>query len=267
MPITSVQLSDGARLRVRVKGSGPAVLLLRPLGGTLELWGTFADALALRHTVIAFDTRGTGGSSALRGPITTRRLARDARELIEHLAVARASVFGQSLGGMVATWLAIDAPSRVDRLVLASTAASGASFTHAGIWRGLGFTRCMLQRPEDVETCLAKRVLSNATATDPQRMREIAGELRARPTSRRTLALLGLAGAMHMPGARVREIRSRTLCLAGEHDDLLGASPQRSLAAAIPGAQFDTIDGAAHDITLDAPTAGASRVLAFLGEQ
>ena len=266
MPETSVQLSDGARLRVRVQGGGPAVLLVRPLGGTIDLWGAFADALAVRRTVIAFDTRGTGSSPFLRSPITTRQLGRDAQEVLSLVGVARASVFGQSLGGMVATWLAIDSPAHVDRLVLASTAASGASFTHAGIWRGVRFTRCLFEHAEDVETCLARRVVSKATAGDRERMRQITAILHAQPTSRRTLALLGLAGAMHTAGARLRQIRSRTLCLAGEHDELLGQGPQRALAAAIPDARFDSIEGSGHDITLDAPERAAARVLAFLNE-
>ena len=76
--------------------------------------------------VIAFDNRGCGASTVTPGPYTTAGMAADALALLDALGVARADVFGMSLGGMIAQELAIAAPERVGRLVLGCTHAGAA---------------------------------------------------------------------------------------------------------------------------------------------
>src|SRR6185437_3642366 len=113
-------LPRGGRLAVDVTGpeDAPAILLVRPLGGWRASWDGFGARLAEKLRVVAFDPRGAGDSSPARFA-TTRGMARDAIAVLDALAISRAHVYGISLGGMVATWIALDAPDRVDRLVLA----------------------------------------------------------------------------------------------------------------------------------------------------
>ncbi|HEX6244901.1 MAG TPA: alpha/beta fold hydrolase, partial [Polyangiales bacterium] len=96
------RLEDGGHLAYREHGDGPPILLLRPLGGSTQSWGRFADRLARRLRVISFDPRGAAGGSS-RAPLraSTRDMARDARALLDHLGLARVHVYGISLGGMV----------------------------------------------------------------------------------------------------------------------------------------------------------------------
>ncbi|MFX8129815.1 alpha/beta fold hydrolase, partial [Acinetobacter baumannii] len=51
------------------------------------------------------------------------RLGRDVVELLDALGLQRVHMLGLSLGGIVAQWLAIHVPERIDRLVLSNTAA------------------------------------------------------------------------------------------------------------------------------------------------
>ena len=125
--------ADGARIAYDVAGAGDdAILLISPLAGSRALWGAFRDQLAAHARVIAFDHRGLGESSSASLRTTTRDLARDAVAVLDDAGVERVHVFGSSLGGMVATWLAADAAPRVRRLVLASTLARGLSFARSG---------------------------------------------------------------------------------------------------------------------------------------
>jgi pimeloyl-ACP methyl ester carboxylesterase len=54
--------------------------------------------------------------------------------------------------------------------------------------------------------------------------------------------------------------------LAGESDHLLGVEPPRALAATIPGAVFEILTAAGHDVTLEQPIAAATRVARFFVE-
>ena len=122
MPIA--QLAD-VRLNYRIDGeaASPPLLLSNSLGTALEMWELQMAALAGRYRVVRYDSRGHGRSEVTPGPYTIGQLARDALGLLDVLAITRAHFCGVSMGGMIGLWLGINAPERVNRLVLANTAA------------------------------------------------------------------------------------------------------------------------------------------------
>src|SRR6476620_7054389 len=101
----------------------PPLLLSNSLGTTLDMWEPQLAALAGRFRVIRYDSRGHGRSQTTPGPYTIEQVANDALGLLDKLGVPRAHFCGLSMGGMVGMWLGIHAPQRIDRLVLANTAA------------------------------------------------------------------------------------------------------------------------------------------------
>lgn len=264
-------LPDGGQIDYQLSGSqrsGAPVLLVRPLGGSMTLWGTFRAHLAATHRVIAFNHRGSGRSSALPVVTTTKRLARDALGLLDQLGVERAQVFGLSLGGMVATWLAILAPARVDRLCIAAAPASGLALSRAGLHRGLALAACLMRPRDEIEGALVDRILSrHFRESHPEERRRIMALANVEPSDRVALAQLALAAAMHDVRGALDEITAPTLVLAGEHDALLGTEAPRALAAAIRGATFAIIAGAGHDLTLEQPLTTAARVALFFAER
>jgi 3-oxoadipate enol-lactonase len=122
MPIA--QLSD-ARIHYTVDGDehAPPLLLSNSLGTSLDMWQPQMAALASRFRVVRYDSRGHGQSQVTPGPYTIEQLATDALHVLDALSIPRAHFCGLSMGGMVGMWIGIHAPQRVDRLVLANTAA------------------------------------------------------------------------------------------------------------------------------------------------
>jgi 3-oxoadipate enol-lactonase len=122
MPIA--RLAD-VRMHYRVDGdaASPPLLLSNSLGASLEMWEPQLAALTGRFHVIRYDSRGHGQSEATPGPYSIAALANDALQLLDQLAIPRAHFCGLSMGGMVGLWIGINAPARLDRLVLANTAA------------------------------------------------------------------------------------------------------------------------------------------------
>ncbi len=244
---------------------GLPLLLIRPLGGSMFLWGRFREILAEKRRIISFDLRGSGASSPDSTWMTTRGLAEDGLRLLDHLEVACADVFGISLGGMAATSLALLAPQRIGRLCLASTTARGLEVSRVGLVRELRMASCFAHPLYDVEASLVRRILSAHFRWNcPSEVRRIELTLQAHPASRRSLLRHALAGLLHDVRGQLGDVRATTLVLAGELDDLLGIAPSRELAAGIPHARFATIAAAGHDLTLEQPEATASRVLEFL---
>ncbi len=105
---------------MRVQGEGEPVLLLNGLTRPKESWGPFAQALS-RRTIVTFDAPGVGGSPNPILPLSIVRLAGLAASILDAVGLAHADVLGYSYGGAIAQQLAVDAPTRVRRLVLVST--------------------------------------------------------------------------------------------------------------------------------------------------
>ncbi len=261
------RLPDGGEIAYEICGQshgGIPVLLICPLGGSMALWGTFRELLSEDLRVISFDLRGTGHSSPDPAWVSTRSLARDGLRVLAQLGVERAHVFGISLGGMTATWLAILAPARVARLCLASAPARGLELSRAGLRRELALAACFARPRDEVEASLVDRILSpRFREHHPDEVRGIERCLRARPASRVALFKHALAAMLHDARGELGHIRAPTLVLAGEDDALLGTEAPRALAAGIPRSTFEIVADSGHDLALEQPLVTGTRVSQF----
>lgn len=101
----------------------PVLVLSNSLGTTRALWDPQMPQLRQHFRVVRYEHRGHGTTPVPNpGPYGLQDLGTDLVDLLDHLGVARASLCGLSLGGLVAFWVAAHHPDRVDRLVLACTA-------------------------------------------------------------------------------------------------------------------------------------------------
>jgi pimeloyl-ACP methyl ester carboxylesterase len=105
-----------------VHGSGGTPLLLLH-GGLFNIdlqFGEVLPGLAQQRQVIAADFQAHGRTGDLDRPLTSAHLASDVVGLLKHLGVSQADVFGFSVGGAVALYLAIRHPELVRRLIVSS---------------------------------------------------------------------------------------------------------------------------------------------------
>lgn len=107
--------ADGARLRYRDEGSGPALLLVHGWTLDLEMWDALSAALRTTFRVIRFDRRSFGLSSGQ--PALERDIA-DLDALWGHLALDRAALLGMSQGARVVLGLAASSSRKISCLVL-----------------------------------------------------------------------------------------------------------------------------------------------------
>src|SRR5262249_4219640 len=116
----------GRRIRYAEIGGGPAVVLIHGQGGSWQWWLRVMPKVARHVRMIAVDLPGFGQSEpiAAEDDVFGEHVATIAG-LLDHLGLARATVVGHSMGGLVALQLACDHPERVAGLLL--TNAGGAN--------------------------------------------------------------------------------------------------------------------------------------------
>ncbi|MBM4212531.1 MAG: alpha/beta fold hydrolase [Gammaproteobacteria bacterium] len=109
------------------RNHAPALVLLHPLAASLASWDLQLAEFERFFRVIRLDLRGHGLSKFDDGPAQScslQDLALDALAVLDALHIERAHWCGLSMGGLAALQVALMAPRRVLRLVVAHTAAS-----------------------------------------------------------------------------------------------------------------------------------------------
>jgi pimeloyl-ACP methyl ester carboxylesterase len=109
-------------------GDGPPILFVHGLSGAWQNWLLTIPAFMGTHRCIAPDLPGFGASEMPAGEISVAAYADTVDRLCTALGVDCPAVVGNSMGGFIAAELAVDFPTRVERLVLVD--AAGISIEH-----------------------------------------------------------------------------------------------------------------------------------------
>ena len=107
------------------KGSGPVLLLIHGMAGSLGTWRSVIEPLARNATVLAVDLPGHGASSPGGGDYSLGSLAAGLRDVLTTLGHDRATLVGHSLGGGIAMQFSYQFPEMTERLVLVSSGGLG----------------------------------------------------------------------------------------------------------------------------------------------
>jgi 3-oxoadipate enol-lactonase len=239
----------------------PALVLSNSLGSDLAIWDPQVEALSERFRVIRYDTRGHGASPAPPGPYELADLGGDVLELLDHLGIERASICGVSLGAMTAMWLGIHAPERVEALVLCCTSAH---LPPAAAWADRAATVRAAGSTEPVaEAVLARWLTPAGLAADPARAARLRAMLLATPAE----GYAACCGVIERLDLRddLASIAAPTVAIAGAQDPATPPSHLEAIAAAIPGAQLELLDGAAHLANVERPDAVNRLILEHCG--
>lgn len=262
MPIAYV---NGVEIYFEVAGSGPRLLALPGSGADLRN-ANIGRPLEDRFTVLTLDQRGLGQSGVPAGPYTMADYAEDALALLDHAGWERAHVLGISFGGMVAQEIAIRAPERVDRLVLACSSSGGAGGASAPLHE-------YADLPLDEQTAVRMEVLDRRhdaawRASHPDEVAAFRDRL-ARAAARDDEAKRGgrlqlLARAGHDTYDRLDQVLAPTLVAGGRYDGQAPPPNQEALHARIAGSVLDFFEGG-HGFTREDPRAYEAFATFLLG--
>lgn len=258
-------LPDGGSLAYTVRGDGPPLVLISGLGGLASFWTAFGEVCAAHFTVVTYDHRGVGGSSALAGDTSIAAMRDDLLALLDHLGIGATAMLGHSTGGAIAQSVALAAPGRLTRLALSATFATPCAYMRrlfagrielldrlgADAYRRHAVT--LLNAPYwlDANDALVERELAAAAA-------------RGRPGDAAVIRARMLAVLAHDAQARLGEIACPTRVVVAADDIVTPAYLSERLAAGIPDAEFDLLPRGGHYAMRAEPERYRDAVLDFL---
>jgi 3-oxoadipate enol-lactonase len=235
------------------------VVLGSSLGTTHEMWEPQVAPLSEHFRVVRYDRRGHGRSPVVEGPTTLDDLGGDLLELVDGLGVPRISFCGLSLGGLEGMWLAVNAPDRVERLVLACTASA---FRPHETW----VERAATVRTEGagaiVDAALARWFTQAFHDAHPEVVRRFGEMLASTPAEGYAACCDVLADADLTP--RLGEIAVATLVVTAAGDPTVPPSVGEALAKATRGAEHVVVEDAAHIANVEQPEAFTTALLRHL---
>lgn len=255
--------TGGCAIAFRIDGAGdaPALLLSNSLGADLDMWTPQMPSFASHFRVIRYDTRGHGRSDVPRSEYTIEQLGRDALAVLDAANVSRAHVCGLSLGGITAMWMGVNAPSRVQSLVLAATAAR------------IGSPETWTARIDQVRAggteAIADAVMARWFTEEFRRTKpSVVATYRSMLTSTPRDGYIGCCAALRggdLSGV-IGRIAAPTLAIAGAADPVTPPADGDAVRRSVPGARMVTLN-ASHLVNVEQADSFNHTVLDFCSQQ
>ncbi|MDT7808687.1 MAG: hypothetical protein QOJ70_2500 [Acidobacteriota bacterium] len=235
----------------RKEGSGPAFVYVCGIEGSGKLFYKQAADLARDHTVVSFALRGEGGYAM-------SRLTQDLAWVLRETGGERATVLGESFGGLLTMATALEHPELFERMILVNTFPDFRQ--RAKIYLGCALFSAFYPLMKAHRTRAARRVLFSADVDEEDR--------RLFREHTRVVAREGYLSRMRIIRdtdlrPRLGEIDIPALVVAGTSDRLLDSvSAARLMAERLPRARLKLLEGTGHVALLS----GRVRVRDWLGE-
>ncbi len=269
-------------------GSGPVLLLIHGMAGSIGNWQEVIEPLARHHTVVAPDLPGHGASAPGAGDYSLGALAAGLRDLLVLLGHERATLVGHSLGGGIAMQFAYQFPEITERLVLVSSGGLGPEVSpvlRAAALPGAGlFIAATATAGRSAGAALARGLGAAGLATSTVTAGRSAGAVAAhglaaaglRPIAdvaevargyasladpgRRAVFLATLHSVISTRGQRVHvgdwlylAEGLPVLIMWGARDPIIPVHHGEHAHEAIPGSRLEIFDGVGHSPQLEAP--------------
>jgi pimeloyl-ACP methyl ester carboxylesterase len=267
---------DGLPTRyLRAGTAGPPLVLLHGVGDNALDWQWVMPTLARTHRVYVPDLPGSGGSIKPDVDYSPAFFTQFLSAFLDALAVERAAVVGNSLGGLVSLRLALSEPSRVSALGLVASAGLGREVTYAlrslalpgygrlavawgkrppgAAQRALGRSTLLFARPQSVPLKWLK---------EQYRLARLPGFLEAQLATVR--AQVGIKGQREVLVDRLAQLEVPTILVWGTRDRVLPYSQAKEAVSRLQGGSLELISDCGHSPHVEQPERFVSALGRFL---
>lgn len=250
------------QLNYQRSGQGQPLIILHGLFGSLENWGAQVRQLSEQFDVIAVDLRNHGRSDHA-DRMDYSSMAEDVIALMDQLDLKRVLLMGHSMGGKAAMQLAMDHPSRVERLIVVDIAPVQYPPHHTDVFAGLNdIDLSQLKSRRDADLILSEHVSSAPTRAFL--LKNLYRNEAKTFAWRMNLPVLEQQYAAISKAPEGNPYTGPTLFIKGGDSDYLTTRSQPAIMSLFPNAGFKIIAGAGHLPHVEKPVAFTRLVEKFL---
>lgn len=234
-------------------GQGPDLVLIAGLSADHTVWSFVTEAFATRFRVTIFDNRGVGQSDAPTGPYSVAMMAQDTVGLLDGLGLDRAICLGHSMGGAITLQLCIAHPERVARAILCAPAARVPTPSRQHV-ESVVLLREAGIPPELLAATTMPWIFGETFLSDDSKTGLAVTAMVNNPYPQSIAAFRAQIAACLDADfeARLAEITTPTLIVAGREDLLTPLRCSETLHRGIRGAQLAILD-CAHMVPIEQP--------------
>jgi 2-hydroxy-6-oxonona-2,4-dienedioate hydrolase len=270
--------AGGLRTRAIEAGSGDALILLHGSGGHAEAYARNVLPLAERFRVLSVDMIGHGFTDKPEGDYQAPDYAKHIVGLMDAAGIERAHVAGESLGGWVATWVALLHPDRVNKIISITGAGLNVETDQASrehYERGSGELRRLSRQFVENPTKENLRARLGWLFHDPERdvtdeLVELRWAIYKLPGAEQAVARTGKPGTgpsnpeYQLTPERLREIKAPFLFLWTEFNPSMPNTTAYRAHQQMPGSRWVELKNCAHWPQWEDPAAFNRAVTEFL---
>jgi non-heme chloroperoxidase len=260
----TVEIKDGITIHYLEKGEpdGKAVVFLHGYTYSHVSYERNLDLIPSNYHVFAIDQRGHGDSSKPECCFMLNDFATDVVAFLDAVGVPKATLVGHSMGSFIAQIVAIDAPTRVEALVLIGSAPTTANN------QGVIDLRASVDSLMDPVSEEFARQFQMGLYYEPlpqEFFEKLVQESQKAPARVWRGALDGLLADDHT--AKLSQIQVPTLILWGDHDGIFTQAQQDELASAIPNVKLVVYEQTGHGAHAERPDRFNTDLGGFLDAQ
>jgi len=224
-------------------GKEPVILIHGGFGSSDD-WGFETPLLAKTHEVIVIDCRGRGRSSMSEQPFSYELMTSDVLRLMDYLHIQKASIIGESDGGIIGLIMAIRYPERINKLL-----AFGANYNNTGYKSGPVDTASFARYIKMAETNYRK------LSPTPEGF-----------ASMKSALFKMYASEPDIKPEELQIIVAPTVIADGEYEQFITLEHTKQLAHFIPGSKLLIIPNVSHGGPNQDPVSFHSAVIKLLNE-
>jgi 3-oxoadipate enol-lactonase len=240
MPVARL---NGIDVRYTVTGSGPWMTFSHALACRLEMWDEEVKRLSQHFTVLAYDARGHGKTSAPPAPYTLDTIADDIKALFDHLEIERSHWIGLSMGGISGLATALKYPGLFETLVLADTSSKLSDDGVAGFKQRVAHVKAGTMEAM-VQPTLERWFKDAFRAASPKLMARVGTWIRTTPLD----GYIGCCAAIPSIDVthRLGEITVPCMVMVGADDTAMPPAMAEILDLNLPHSELVVIPNAGH---------------------
>ena len=235
----------GAKLYYEDKGRGNALFFLHGAAWDMRQWKRQVEHFSLMYRVVTMDARGHGKSTLPPGDVSPEIFWQDVHGLMDFLKIEKAIICGLSLGGHTAIQLAINAPKRIEGLILIGAPCTNKFSLFERISVPINRACLKIMPMSWIAWSLGVFLGSNQEAKEY--IKDAVGSLNHDNFNRVWKAVTSMESR-----SELSKIKCPTLILIGDHDTMTQRQ-QQYIHNAITGSLLVTINHANHGTNLDNP--------------